>query len=491
MGVDRRLLVVQVAALGWRLLQDNGLRAVAGLEFRPADAVFPALTCPAQASFRTASPPSQHGMISNGLYFRQLHRPLFWEQSADLITGKRIWGGTGVSGMGVPSMSSFTSSAREECEEAHGQDAHAAEETHGRDAHAANRKVAMLFWQQSLGENVDIVLSPAPIHKHHGGMIQDCYCQPPGLYARLCNAVGAKFNLMRYWGPLAGEKVGDWIAAATAALLADRDLAPDLCLTYLPSLDYQLQRWGPGHAKSKLALKRTVSQIELLAGSARKLGYDVLLWGDYAIADVTQAVFPNRALAQAGLLAIREVSGMQYPDLHASRAFAVADHEIANVYVRNPADVARTAEVLHAVPGIDVFDTHQAPPVFNPQSARSSPAAAGNPQLSHPSAGELLAVAQDGFWLAYPWWTDNACAPDYARHVDIHNKPGYDPCELFFGWPPPSTSLDATRIRGSHGKVGPGREIAWAATFEPPTPVTDLVSLAKAAGQFGRGIGTE
>jgi hypothetical protein len=284
---------------------------------------------------------------------------------------------------------------------------------------------------------------------------------------------------MRYWGPLAGEKVGDWIAAATAALLADRDLAPDLCLTYLPSLDYQLQRWGPGHAKSKLALKRTVSQIELLAGSAKKLGYDVLLWGDYAVADVTQVAFPNRALAQVGLLTLREVSGMEYPDLHASRAFAVADHEIAHVYIRDSADIPRTAEVLNAVPGVAVTGA-RADGLTRGRDGRDTCHAG----IDHPNAGELLAVAKDGVWLAYPWWTDNSRAPDYARHVDIHNKPGYDPCELFFGWPPPSTSLDATRIRGSHGKIGPGREIAWAATFEPSAPVTDLVSLARVAGQF-------
>ena len=76
--------------------------------------------------------------------------------------------------------------------------------------------VAMLFWQQSLGEAVDAVLSPAPIHKHHGGMIEDCYCRPAGLYGRLCDAVGGRFKLRHYWGPFASTKAGDWIAAATA-----------------------------------------------------------------------------------------------------------------------------------------------------------------------------------------------------------------------------------------------------------------------------------
>ena len=61
-----------------------------------------------------------------------------------------------------------------------------------------------------------------------------------------------------------------------------------------------------------------------------------------------------------------------------------------------------------------------------------------------------------------PWWTDPREAPDWATHIDIHNKPGYDPSELFFGgFFPPRTCQDHTRIKGTHGRAC---ETAWAST---------------------------
>ena len=54
-------------------------------------------------------------------------------------------------------------------------------------------------------------------------------------------------------------------------------------------------------------------------------------------------------------------------------------------------------------------------------------------------------------WFAYPYWHDDARAPDFARTVDIHRKPGYDPVELFFDPATKSVPLDASRVRGSHG----------------------------------------
>ena len=164
----RKLLVVQVAGLGSDLVARHPPRDHA-LSFRSAKPVFPAVTCTAQASFRTASPPRDHGMIANGLFFGDLKKVLFWEQSASLVAGPRMW-------------NAFR---------------------------GAGRRVGMLFWQQSLGESVDILLSPRPIHKHHGGMIQDCYSQPADLYDRLCRKFGKPFDLMKYWGPLASARVND------------------------------------------------------------------------------------------------------------------------------------------------------------------------------------------------------------------------------------------------------------------------------------------
>jgi len=415
-GGRKKLLIVQVAAMS----RDPG---VEGLAFREIASVFPAVTCTVQASFRTASPPREHGVVGNGWMFRELGRPLFWEQSAALVSGRRIW-----------------------------------------DAfRRRGRTVGMLFWQQSLGEDVDVLLSPAPIHKHHGGMIQDCACCPAGLYADVCDAVGRPFKLQHYWGPLASPKAGDWIAAATAAVLAG-DSAPDLCLTYLPTLDYDLQRYGPDAPKCDRAREALRRQLTDLTAAAGARGYDVLVFGDYAIAPADAAVLPNRALLEAGLLSVRDVRGMLYPDLHASRAFAVVDHEIAHVYIRRDADVDAARDVLAALPGVaDALDR----------------AAQVDLALDHPRSGELVLIAEPGTWLAYPWWSDKRHAPDYASHVDIHNKPGYDPCELFFGWPPMSVSRDATRIRGSHGRVGEGRGVSWAATFDLPD-VPDLIELAAA-----------
>jgi len=325
--------------------------------------------------------------------------------------------------------------------------------------------VGLLFWQQSLGEDADVILSPAPIHKHHGGMIQDCYSRPADLYARLCADLGRPFRLRHYWGPLASVKAGDWIAAATAQLLTYDD-APELLLTYLPTLDYDLQRHGPGSEKAYYAALCVEQQVNRLLAAAGRSGYEVLVYGDYGMAAVTApAVLPNLALRDAGLLETRSVGGMLYADLYASRAFAMVDHEIAHVYVRHAEDIPAAADVLGRLDGVDqVMD-------------RPAQQAAG---ADHPNAGELLILAAEGRWLAYPWWTDRREAPDYARHVDIHNKPGFDPCELFFGFPPPAVSLDTSKVRGTHGRAGAARCVSWAATFALSAAPADLIGLASA-----------
>ena len=422
----KRLLVVQVAGLSEAIAREL---KVDGLQWRAMDSVFPAVTCTVQASFRTASAPSAHGMIANGLYDRRLRRAMFWEQSSGLVEGERIWTA----------------------------------------ARAAGKRVGMLFWQQSLGEDVDVVLSPAPIHKHHGGMIQDCYSRPNDLYTRLCKQIGRPFKLRQYWGPAASAKVGDWIAEATAAVMADADLGVDVCLTYLPTLDYDLQRYGNTHKRTRGAIERLRGQLDRIVEAAKPQAVDVVVFGDYAIADVTgPVVFPNRVLAEAGLLAVRRVEGMLYPDFHTSRALAVVDHEVAHVYVRDESDVDAVEAVFRELPGVA-------------EVLKGGSQAAGG--LDHANSGELVLVAEPGSWLAYPWWTEPREVPDYARHVDIHNKPGFDPCELFWSWWPPGISQDVSHIRGSHGRVGVGREVAWASTTDLGE-VGDVIELGRAVKQY-------
>jgi predicted AlkP superfamily pyrophosphatase or phosphodiesterase len=417
----KKLLVVDLAAFGWSLVSHLP-------EFRPAQTFFPAVTSVFQACFRTAAPVGAHGLIANGLFFKDLTKVLFWEQSAALVGGPRIW-------------DTFR---------------------------ARGGTVGLMFWQQSMGETVNLVVTPAPIHKHSGGMIQSCYTQPTRLESYLTERIGRPFNLMNYWGPLANHKSSDWIVEAICAVMSSREFAPDLLLTYIPHLDYDLQRYGPGSEAARKALDILLGYLTRLKAACAEFGYDWLFVGDYAIEPVKRgALFPNRALREAGLFKVRDIRDRAYTDFFESRAFAVVDHQIANVYCRDAASAKAADEVLRRLPGVaDVLDR-------NTQTARG---------LHHARSGDLLAVAENGAWFAYPWF-EKGEAPDYASHVDIHNKPGYDPCELFFGWPPGSVSFDTRKIRGTHGNIGPGFEVGWSSSLDfaqPPVTTLDLAEATRA-----------
>jgi predicted AlkP superfamily pyrophosphatase or phosphodiesterase len=418
----KKLLVVDIAAFGWNLVRHLP-------EFRPAQSVWPAITCAAQASFRTAALPQQHGIVANGLFFKDLTKVLFWEQSAMLVEGPRIW----------------------------------------ERFRARGGKVGLMFWQQSMGENVDLIVTPAPIHKHSGGMIQACYTQPASLEARLNEAVGRPFNLMNYWGPLANYKSSDWIVDAVISVMGLPEIAPDLLLSYIPHLDYDLQRHGPGSEEAAKALDILLGYLTRLKAACNDFGYDWIFVGDYAIEPVRRgAVFPNRALRAAGLFHVRDIRHMAYTDFFTSPAFAVVDHQIAHVYCRNAEAIERAKACLEALPGVAaVLD-------------RAGQAQRG---VAHHRSGDLVLVAEDGAWFAYPWFEKKE-APDYASHVDIHNKPGYDPCELFFGWPPGSVSFDTTKIHGSHGNVGDGFEVAWTSSLPLDPAPAHLLDLAQATQRW-------
>ena len=421
----KKLLIVEVAGLGWDLVSRHP-PPVRSPVFKRLETIFPAVTCAVQASFRTAALPREHGLVANGVFFRDLRKALFWEQAAALVTGERIW--------------------------------HAFREQGGR--------VGMMFWQQSLGESVDLILSPAPIHKHGGGMIHDCHAQPADLYERLVNVIGRPFRLQHYWGPMASKKSTAWIVAAVEAVLQMPAVAPDLLLAYLPHLDYDLQRYGPQSMAAARAIEWTYGCLERLRVSAAARGYETLFFGDYAVETVGgEAVFPNRRLREAGLFQARLVRGRAYADLFSSAAFAMVDHQIAHVYTRSDHDTCRARETLARLPGVaTILD-------------RKAQASSG---IDHARSGELVLIAEPGRWFAYPWWRRRGEAPDYATHVDIHNKPGYDPCELFWGWPPPSVSRDTARICGSHGRAGPEAAVAWASSCDFPGPIDTLTDLARA-----------
>lgn len=425
----KKLLIIQAAALGADLLKRHGITELAGLPVRSMKPVFPSVTCTAQAALRTGLPVSEHNMPANGFFDRTLRKAWFWEQSSGLVEGPRIW-----------------------------------------DQYRANGgKVGLYFFQQSLGESVDETLSPAPIHKHSGHMIMATYSEPAGLYDALTGAVGKKLPLWRYWGPLSSHKGSDVIAAFLARRLELPD-APGLMVAYLPGLDYDLQRHGPAHPSVTRALKAVCAEIQLLVETARKYGYDCVVYGDYAITGAEGgAAFPNRLLFERGLMRTRSVAGMLYPDFFRSRAFAVVDHQVAHVYAQDAAAEAEAKALLEAMPQVaQVMDRAR-------QEEAGVRAARG---------GELLVVAKPGYWLAWPWWSEPKQAPDYATHVDIHNKPGFDPCELFFGKTPFATSQDTARIRGTHGLAGDGCETALCSTLACATEGISLPELARSIADW-------
>ena len=389
-----KLLLVQCAALGHQLTQTYPELALAtGLHFQPLTPVFPAVTCTASATMRTALPPEKHGIIANGRYDRNACKVEFWLQSARLCHGERIW------------------------------------------QHNPNCRNAMIFHQQNLGEDAAITLSPAPVHKHHGGMIQACQTKPPELEQRLNSHIKRKFDLMNYWGPFANAKSSDWIVQATIDIM--RNDNPDLLMTYIPHLDYILQKVGPSPSP---ALEREfatfVSFITRLTDAARSLGYETVIWGDYAITQVTHPIAINRELRNAGLFKVRTVDGGRtYPNLYDSDVVAMADHQVAHIYVQNTARLEQTRQFIQDLAGVDTVLTREE---------------AG---LNAPEAGELIATAKPDAWFTYRWWDSSREAPDYATHVDIHSKIGFDPCELFFGTIPlVSTSMDPNKVQGSHGR---------------------------------------
>jgi predicted AlkP superfamily pyrophosphatase or phosphodiesterase len=299
-------------------------------------------------------------------------------------------------------------------------------------------------------------VTPRPMYPADGRKIPDVYTQPPELRDEL-NARLGQFPLFQFWGPAASLASSRWIADCARHVYDTR--RPTLTLVYLPHLDYNLQRLGPGDPAIARDLRAVDALCGELIGHARREGTRVVVLSEYGITPVTGAVHVNRALREAKLIQVRTELGRELLDPGASEAFAVADHQVAHVYVRRPERVAEVKRLLDGLPGVErVLD-------------EGGKRAAG---LDHPRAGELVLVARPDHWFTYYYWLDDARAPDFARTVDIHRKPGYDPVELFLdpalrlpkaqiGWRLAKKVLgfrylmdvipiDASLVKGSHGR---------------------------------------
>ncbi len=419
------LLVINVVGLTPGLLQHAPRLAAIGRAGFTASlgTVLPAVTCPAQATMLTGRPPRDHGIVANGWYDRDLAEVMFWRQSNRLVgcQEEKLWNA-------------------------------------GRRRFGDSFSTVKMFWWFNMYAAVDAAVTPRPVYPADGRKIPSIYTQPPELKAELQGPLG-RFPLFDFWGPKAGIRSSEWIAAATKQVMETK--RPTVTLAYLPHLDYDLQRFGPDSPEAV----RACGEIDRVAGDlaeqAANAGHTVVVLSEYGITPVRDGVHLNRALRRAGLLAVQEVDlGWELLDAGASEAFAVADHQVAHVYVKEAARIGEVKAILSATEGVaEVLD-------------REAIADAG---LDHARAGDLVAIAAPDRWFTYYYWFDESKMPDFAHTVDIHRKPGYDPVELFLdptitfpklkiAWALAKKSLgfrtlmrfistDAGLVRGSHGRL--------------------------------------
>jgi predicted AlkP superfamily pyrophosphatase or phosphodiesterase len=379
----------------------------------------PAVTCSSQATYYTGHLPTQHGIVGNGWYYRDDCEVHLWRQSNKLVQAPKIW-----------------DAARE------------------RDA---SFTCANLFGWYNMYSSVDYSITPRPMYPADGRKVPDVYTYPGDLRAAVQEKLGT-FPLFEFWGPRASINSTKWIAES--AKFVDERHAPTLSFVYLPHLDYNLQKLGPADPAIASDLKLVDDVCSDLIRFYEGRGTQVIVLSEYGIVPVNQPVHINRILRQHGLIQVRDEMGLEVFDPGASAAFAVADHQIAHVYVNDPSKFNLVRATLEQTAGIDL--------VLDGAGKQAH-------GIDHPRAGELVAVAKANAWFTYYYWLDDHVAPDFARTVDIHRKPGYDPVELFID---PALKmpmlkvgyklmrrkagfrdlldiipLDANLVKGSHGRT--------------------------------------
>ena len=439
------------------------LRAHQGVDIDPA---LPAVTCTAQADYLTGERPTRHGIVANGWYHRELAEVQFWKQSNHVVTAPKLFE------VLKAADSTFT--------------------------------CAKLFWWYNLYSTADFSVTPRPIYPADGRKVFDVQSWPYDLRSVLKSQLG-EFPFAGFWGPAAGVKspqgaadcASRWIAGS--ARITEERHSPTLSLVYLPHLDYNLQRHGPTLPGGGLnpAILPDLQTIDALVGELIDFyagrGVQVVLLSEYGITRVDRPVHLNRLFRERGWLVVKEELGRELLNPGNSRVFAVADHQVAHIYLNDLRLLGEVKAAVLAVPGVaEVWDGVE-------RRARG---------LDHVRAGDLVAVAEESAWFTYYYWADDRLAPDFARCVDIHRKPGYDPVELFLD-PEKSAMklriawrllkkklgfrmlmdvipLDAGLVKGSHG-CRPRDRSDWPILISPrpvePAAVED--GALKSTGVFG------
>jgi predicted AlkP superfamily pyrophosphatase or phosphodiesterase len=448
-----RLAVINVVGLTEALIGEHTPRIA---EFRKRGALahiapaFPAVTCTAQSNYLTGKIPSQHGIVGNGWFNREFAETQFWKQSNHIVHGQKIW---------------------DELRERFN------------DSTIQRFTTANCFWWFNMYSNVDFSITPRPMYPADGRKFFDIYSWPYSIREEIKKDLG-EFPFFSFWGPAAGidspqgkaDAASRWIAES--AKWIENKYAPTLNLIYLPHLDYNLQRHGvyapcsvrPVAEPSRAAgstlhskIHRDLREIDAIVGDLidffGKRGVQVVLLSEYGITNVDTPVHLNRIFRERGWLTVKDELGLEILDAGASKVFAVADHQVAHVYLNDASLEKSVREVLEKTSGVEKI------------LGNAEKIAAG---IDHPRAGDLIAVARENAWFTYYYWLDDARAPDFARTVDIHRKPGYDPVELFLDPKIPAVKLkiawrllqkklglrmlmdviplDATLVKGSHGR---------------------------------------
>jgi predicted AlkP superfamily pyrophosphatase or phosphodiesterase len=402
----------------------------------PIEPAFPAVTCTAQSNYLTGRTPAEHGIVANGWYHRELAEVQFWKQSNHLVTAPKIW-----------------------------------DELKRRDPRFT---CAKLFWWYNMYSTADWSITPRPMYPADGRKLFDIYAWPYAVRTEIKRELG-EFPFFGFWGPAAGMDSPKGRADATSRWIAEsakwieRQHQPTLNLVYLPHLDYNLQRLGPDDPRIAKDLREIDAIIGDLIDFFAARDVQVILLSEYGIVPVNQAVHLNRVFRERGWLTIKEELGLELLDAGNSRAFAVVDHQVAHIYVNDPAILHEVRSALEATAGVCRVLDGTGKREFG---------------IDHPRAGDLVALAAENAWFTYYYWLDDARAPDFARCVDIHRKPGYDPVELFtdpalsslalkakIGWKLIQKKLgfrmlmdviplDAGLVKGSHG-VRPADRRHW------------------------------
>ena len=385
-----RTAVINVVGLTSRVLGSDTPRLLAAAKsggLITVKPVLPAVTCTAQSTYLTGTAPSEHGCVANGWYDRELAEHHFWKQSNHVVHGPKLW---------------------DRCREAR-----------------PGFTCAKLFWWYNMYANVDWAITPRPMYPADGRKVFDVYTQPMTLREQIKTDLG-EFPFPAFWGPLAGIASSEWIARS-AEWIEERH-RPDLSLVYLPHLDYNLQRLGPDDAR----LAADFRAIDRVAGGLidfyAKRGVRSVILSEYGITAVGRSIALNRVFRSRGWIVIKEELGVELLDCGASKVFAIADHQIAHIYINDPSLLEAVREAVENIDGVAQ--------VLDANGKREA-------GLDHARSGDLVALSAEDAWFTYYYWDDERKAPDFARCVDIHRKYGYDPVELFID---PELNLPKLRI---------------------------------------------